>query len=309
MRETAVNFGAAGNLSGVLVEPDAGKGIAHAPVALFWNIGIHHRVGSYRVWVDLSRQLADAGFTSLRFDLSGMGDSEVKKGGAVTDGGEDRSADLDEAMTFVTKRTGLSTFAPMGFCSGIDQLHPLGLKDERVVAMAYIEGYSWKTRGYYARYPLRYLRATLWKDRLAHLPERKSLGALRRLFKSRDALAVDPMSAQEAQGGLFARDYPTAEKFANDLTVLRHRGVKLFFAYFGLETGFTHAGQFSEMTGLLPSEDLELFFLGGADHILYRTADRALVLGQVTAWMRRHFGAGSAGRARPATAAASAPAM
>jgi hypothetical protein len=308
VKETAVNFGAAGNLSGVLVEPDAGKAIAHAPAALLWNIGIHHRVGSYRVWVDLSRQLAEAGFTSLRFDLSGMGDSEVKKGGTLTDGGADRAEDLAEAMALVTRRTGQTTFAPMGFCSGIDQLHPLGLKDERVVAMAYIEGYSWKTRGYYARFPLRYLRATLWKDRLARLPERKSLGALRRLFKSRDALAVDPMGAQEAAGGLFARDYPTAEKFAQDLTGLRQRGVKLFFAYFGLETGFAHAGQFTEMTGLQPADDLELYYLGGADHILYRTADRALVLGQVTQWMRRQFGAGVA-RGRPATATASAPAM
>src|SRR5688572_9848173 len=118
MREHAVSFGAAGNLSGILCEPD--QPIDGAPAVLMWNVGIHHRVGAFRIWVDLARRLSAAGFTSLRFDLSGMGDSEPRRG-ATED--VERQEDLDEAMAFVTKRTGLKTFAPIGFCSGIDQLH------------------------------------------------------------------------------------------------------------------------------------------------------------------------------------------
>jgi len=283
MREHAVSFGASGNLSGILCEPQ--RPIAGAPAALMWNVGIHHRVGAFRIWVDLARKLAAAGFTSLRFVLSGMGDSEVRRG-APED--VERKEDLDEAMAFMTKRTGVSTFAPIAFCSGIDQLHSLGLRDERIVAMGYIEGYAWRTRGFYLRYPLRYLRGTLWRDRLEHLSERKALQRFRRFLKPKEALAVDPGTAEEAAGAgasMFARHRPGQEQFAADLRTLRARDVKLFFAYFGLETDFTYSGQFVEMTGIKPDRDVRLFFLGGADHILYRTQDRALTVAETAAWL------------------------
>jgi len=194
-------------------------------------------------------------------------------------------------MAFVTKRTGLSTFAPIGFCSGIDQLHALGLRDPRVVAMGYIEGYAWKTRGYYLRYPLRYLRGTLWKDRIEHLYERKELNALTRFLKPREgALAIDPEAAENAAGaGMFARHRVTQEQFSADLHRLRDRNVKLFFAFFGIDTGFSHAGQFEEMTGVAPSPEVQVFFLGGADHILFRCPDRALTVGEVAGWMKRNY--------------------
>ena len=283
MKEQAVSFGAGGNLSGILCE--AAKPVPGAPVALLWNVGIHHRVGAYRVWVDLARRLAADGYSSLRFDLSGMGDSEPRKG---TGEDEARKEDLDEAMAFVTKRTGVATFAPIGFCSGVDQLHALGLRDRRVVAMGYVEAYAWKTRGFYLRYPLRYLRGTLWRDRIEHLSERKELAPLRRFFRRKEAL---PVAAEDAGGAeMFARRRPSQAQFAADLGELRNRSVKLFFAYFGLETGVTHAGQFHEMTGIPPgAPDVRVFFLGGADHILFRTQDRTLTVSELCAWMKHSY--------------------
>jgi hypothetical protein len=286
VKEQALNFGASGNLSGVLTEPDPKLAVAGAPAAIMWNVGIHHRAGTYRIWVDLSRRLAAEGYTSLRFDLSGMGDSERRPGST---GDVDRKEDLDDAMELVTKRTGLTTFAPMGFCSGVDQLHPLGLRDPRVVGMGYFEAYSWKTRGYYLRFPMRYLRTTLWKDRLTRLGSRESLGVLRPLLKGSQQLAIDPLAAQMAGGGLFSRTPPTRQQFRSDLDALLGRGVNLFFAYFGLETGVTHEGQFEEMTGLPQSDQLVVYFAGGADHTLYRTPDRVLTVGRVAEWMRSRW--------------------
>jgi hypothetical protein len=151
--------------------------------------------------------------------------------------------------------------------------------------MAYIESYVWKTRGYYLRYPMRFLRSTLWNNRFEHLSERKELRRLSGLFKQKtEQLAVDP---NQAEGGaeMFARQRPTQEQFAADLRSLTKRGTKLFFAYFGMETGFTHHGQFQEMTGMDPSDDVRVFFLGGADHILLRVDDRALLVNEVTRWL------------------------
>jgi hypothetical protein len=287
MKEHAVSFGASGHLCGVLCESEAA--LPGAPAVLLWNIGIHHRVGAFRIWVDLARALAEVGFTSLRFDLSGMGDSEVRRGAPDDDA---QAEDLDEAMAFVTRRTGLGTFAPIGFCSGADQLHALGLRDERVLAMGYIEGYAWRTPGFWLRYPLRYLRPALWRDRLEHLPERKSLQRFRRFFAPREELAVDPIAAETAGGAaMFARRPIEPERFAKDLHALRRRGVKLFFAYFGLDSDFNHAGQFEEMTALKPSRDLQVFFHGGADHTLYRAEHRAQTVAHTCAWLQQSFGA------------------
>src|SRR5689334_9891890 len=109
MNEHAVSFGHSGHLSGILCEAKTPR--ARAPAALMWNVGIHHRIGTFRVWVDLARRLAEEGFTSLRFDLSGMGDSDVRRGPEDVE----RQQDLDDAMAFVTRRTGHATFAPIAF--------------------------------------------------------------------------------------------------------------------------------------------------------------------------------------------------
>ncbi|MBK7862390.1 MAG: hypothetical protein IPJ65_28030 [Archangiaceae bacterium] len=299
MKEHAVTFGAAGNLSGILCEPE--HPVPGAPAVLMWNVGIHHRVGAFRVWVDLARRLAEAGFTSLRFDLSGMGDSEVRRGG---DQDVERKADLDEAMAFVTRRTGITTFAPVAFCSGIDQLHDLGLRDERVVAMGYIEGYAWRTPGFWLHYPKRYLNPALWKERLEHLDERQSLQRFKRFFKPRAALKLDPESVEAAGGAaMFARHRPDQGQFAADLRRLRARDVKLFFAYFGLDTDFNHPAQFEEMTGMAPSDDVRLFYLGAADHILFRTAHRDATVIETCAWLKHRFGRRATGEV-PVTAPA-----
>ncbi|HHO68021.1 MAG TPA: alpha/beta hydrolase, partial [Gammaproteobacteria bacterium] len=73
MKERVVTFGPERNLVGVLTQPDQVR--PDLPVLVFLNAGLLHRVGPYRMHVDLARQLAARGYASLRFDLSGRGDS------------------------------------------------------------------------------------------------------------------------------------------------------------------------------------------------------------------------------------------
>ncbi|MBL8957293.1 MAG: hypothetical protein JNK82_41350 [Myxococcaceae bacterium] len=264
MKEQAVGFGP---LAGVLTEPEVPR--LGAPAALMWNVGINHRVGAYRIWVDLSRRLAKQGITSLRFDLAGMGDSDLRK---TANDDPDRALDLEEAMAFVTKRTGIERFAPVGFCSGVDQLHALGLREPRVVAMAYVEGYAWPTPGHRLRAGLKYLRGPYWAWRLERLKRHKTN-------------AVDPERAESAAGAdMFSRKELGPKQFAAELRQLLARKVKLFFAYFGIQTSFNHERQFEEMTGIAPGGDLTLHFQGGADHILYRTEDRQLTIERLARW-------------------------
>jgi alpha-beta hydrolase superfamily lysophospholipase len=64
-------------LFGMLALPDRPRGTA---LVIFLSAGNQHHVGPARLWVELSRRLAAGGFTSLRLDHSGLGDSPSRPG-------------------------------------------------------------------------------------------------------------------------------------------------------------------------------------------------------------------------------------
>ena len=80
MSERVVTFGGQGELVGVLSQPDVVR--PSAPWVLLWNTGLHPRVGPCRLNVQLARRLAALGIPSLRFDLSGLGDSAARAANA-----------------------------------------------------------------------------------------------------------------------------------------------------------------------------------------------------------------------------------
>lgn len=51
------------------------------PTVLFLNVANEHHIGPTRLWVDLARQLAFEGITSCRLDLSGLGESPLRRVG------------------------------------------------------------------------------------------------------------------------------------------------------------------------------------------------------------------------------------
>jgi dienelactone hydrolase len=63
-----------GELVGVLSRPRAGSDLS-APVAVFLNTGSEPHVGPGRAWVEYARRLAEEGYTALRVDFSGWGES------------------------------------------------------------------------------------------------------------------------------------------------------------------------------------------------------------------------------------------
>jgi hypothetical protein len=69
--EQAVRLGPKG-LFGISSQPKEGT---EGPVFLFVSVANEHRIGPGRLWVDLSRRLATAGWQSVRLDLGGAGDS------------------------------------------------------------------------------------------------------------------------------------------------------------------------------------------------------------------------------------------
>jgi dienelactone hydrolase len=70
--ETAVQFGLNNSLIGVITRPE---GVSQGPVCLLINAGLTPKSGPFRLYTQISRELAKSGFSSLRFDLDSIGDS------------------------------------------------------------------------------------------------------------------------------------------------------------------------------------------------------------------------------------------
>jgi dienelactone hydrolase len=274
-------------LVGLLAEPTPPI-VPHpgTPAVLLWNVGINHHVGPYRFNVDLARRLATSGIISLRFDLSGRGDSEVRRDAL----GEMERAldDLREAAALLARRSGQQRLVPVGFCSSVDAAHRFALVDERVVGVCFIEGYAYRTAGFYLRQPLRLLEPARWRRALARrIPDRlRGAPVIRRLGRI-------PLSGPD-DDVVYVREYPRPEQLRRDLDLMAKRGARMLFVYVGKDSSYNHEGQLFEFAGTPSLADrVDVEYLGNADHAFFLPADRAQVVNRICAWMGKAFGTSS----------------
>jgi len=279
MSERAVTFGSHGGLVGVVCEPNAGTQPG-APAVLLFNVGLNHRVGPGRLNVDLARSVARSGYASLRFDLSGLGDSEPRDD-ARSDA-ERSVVDLREAMDFLQRRSGTDAFVIVGLCSGVDGTHAATLSDPRVKGAVFIDGYAYPTPGYHvlrrARKARGYLDPSYWPRWIK--------------WKARRIRGLSPDVDVEtgAPEPIFDRTYPPLEVFRAELKVLLSRHVKMFFLYTVDAWFFNHRSQFLPMIGrrALP-DDIEVEYWTDADHVFRTVPARRRLVRRLTDWMEASF--------------------
>ncbi len=132
MREEALVFGTS-SLVGVLTHPERPS---DRSAVLLLNAGLIHRVGPSRLYVKLARALAREGFAVLRFDLSGVGDSDTRRDTATFE--KNSIAETREAMDEIERRLGIESFDLIGLCSGALVAFCTACVDERVKGVACI---------------------------------------------------------------------------------------------------------------------------------------------------------------------------
>jgi pimeloyl-ACP methyl ester carboxylesterase len=155
-QERAVLFGREGSLVGISCRPVQPEG--QRPAILFINSGIVHRVGGNRIYVMLSRALADQGFSSLRFDLAGVGESPVLPNSPAMNPQERTEIDIDDALEFAAGHLDTDRFIMTGLCSGADNaLRTMG-RHESVVGTILLDLNAHRTPGYYLRHYSKSLR-------------------------------------------------------------------------------------------------------------------------------------------------------
>jgi pimeloyl-ACP methyl ester carboxylesterase len=96
---------------------DAADGPTDAPLVVFLNVSNEDHTGPSRLWVELSRRWATRGLRSVRFDLSGLGDSPITNGHLVSSIYDDDW--LEETVGVVAELAANPTNVVLiGLCSG-----------------------------------------------------------------------------------------------------------------------------------------------------------------------------------------------
>jgi pimeloyl-ACP methyl ester carboxylesterase len=261
MTERGFLFGKERNLYGVLTRPDGRPSGEEQPAVILLTVGLQHHVGPLRAWVTLARRLAQRGMVSLRFDMGGIGNSEL---GTRTGNEVDCAvAEIRAAMDLVQERTGVRRFVLVGLCAGADNAHPAALVDPRVAGMVMVDAYGYRTFGYHLRHYLpRLLKPRHWRR------------FLRRKIAAPNAYE-------------YVRDFPPRPRAEQELQQLVDRGVQMLFLYtVGVPHYFNHVHQFREMFPLLrPNGRIDVELDPLASHMYEFLADRERMFANITGWL------------------------
>jgi hypothetical protein len=303
VKERPVWFGAAKTLSGVLTEPAGGA--AGRPAVILLNAGLLHRVGPNRLYVRLARQLAAAGLPVLRMDYSGLGDSEPRRDELTLE--QSMLAEGIDAMDFLASSGIAERFVPMGLCAGAEQSQRLAVADARVVGGVLIDGYAYRTPGYYLReYGRHVTSARSWRRLL-----RKPLAAGKRLARGRADAAPAAADAPPANpGGVdFVREFPTRQECQAQLEKILARNVELFLLFTGggMLEFYNYPGQFAAtFPSLRGHARIRLDFMPLADHTFTLLSQQDALVASVDKWVREKIlapeAAAQSGPAAPAAA-------
>ena len=285
-REKAVRFGSSASLVGVVTEAATGTAAADRPAFLFLNSGILHRVGSCRMHVRMARALSAAGFDCLRFDYSGIGDSDQRRDSLSFE--ESAVVETREAMDYLAKTKGSKRFILMGLCSGADMAHETAVSDERVAGIVMLDAWAYMNFGYkLRRYGPKLLDVGAWRN---------SLGIRWRRFRG---TFVDRRTCVPGSEGVeyevpkYVRVFPPRERVAADLKGFVSRGIEMYYLWTGGLEEYNHRGQHAgtfrdvRFGSLLREEHLP-----DADHILTGLAHQAYVVTNVVAWAQSITGRG-----------------
>lgn len=135
--ESVLEFGPDRRLVGILTHVPSGGNRRQVPAIVITNSGIIHRPGANRLHVRLARLLARHGYPTLRYDLPGIGDSEVISGAADV-----RQMNLTATRSAFDEleRLGVArSFIMVGLCSGADHSFAVATVDPRVVGAVLID--------------------------------------------------------------------------------------------------------------------------------------------------------------------------
>lgn len=273
MKERSFIFGDTGHLVGTIT--DAEHHSSTRPiVAVLTNSGVIPRFGPNRMNIRLAREFAAKGIHSVRFDLSGLGDSSKSNGQHTAS--EQWIRDTIHAMDLAEQQFGPSHFFMVGFCSGAEVAHWTALRDSRLrgaMLWDFLSLPTWKSVIYKIIYKIRRAGwSGIWQK-------------LRALLARRIDRNAESEPTQANRPPLDSMGY--AQRFQ----ALCDRNVKLFFLYSGGEPeSYTYKHQFRDMfKGHAFVNQVEYDQIYLSDHLISTPNAQDAFVQRTDQWVRAHI--------------------
>ncbi len=228
--------------------------------------GMLHNAGPFRMHKDLAQSLEQQGISSLRFDISGIGES---LGVGAAGKSIDRAADeAIEVMDYLMQQHNIQQFIMFGLCSGADDSIQAALKDERIKGVIALDGLAYKTPKF--------------KLKETKLLMRKMLSIEKWKHKLRDLSGNKTAPASLAMGNDI-REFPeTAKQACKELQQLVDNDVQLHFIYTGGTDYYNYAQQFYDMLPDMKWRGTEsTHYFSQMDHVVMLCEDRKLFVDHV----------------------------
>ncbi len=253
-----------GGLYGVLSMPTSAAPKKTAVVLL--NAGLVHRVGPFRMYTRIARELGAQGYPVLRFDQPGIGD-------ALTLSDCSPATLVAGAFDRVRQRTGCETFIVGGLCSAADLGWIVACSDARVSGLYMLDGLA---------------RKGVWNllARASRLARKSPAHWLRALSNNVRTTARTGAELVDAD----VREWPESGADRTQLATLLDREVRVFAGYTGGTSYFLHARQFAGTFGSLAnSERVHFVHWPDADHTFYLERTRRRLIDESCRWVCSRF--------------------
>lgn len=258
-------------LFGVLSHSEASGSIG----AVILSAGLLHRVGPFRMNVELGRALAHAGVPTLRLDQSGKGDSPARAGisreASVTE-------DIDAAVAVLREHTGVDRVALIGLCSGADDIINYCPTNGDVRAIVLLDGFAHPNVAYY----LHTLKAKLVSG-LTKLSRLGKRSGLRQLNPRRTVATYYEEDAVDI------REWSSADEMLHRFSKLDAAGVaNLSIFTSGVAEYYAYQGQLSQnltSSGYTLKHLNEVYF-PDAKHLYPLTSHRQRLVTTVSDWLK-----------------------
>jgi hypothetical protein len=276
MNERVIEFGPGRRLVGTLVQSSHAE--PQNVAMIVFNAGLIPRTGPHRLWVKLTRHVARQGITSLRFDLSGEGDSQAATSPRPYE--VQSIDDVKTAMTEIEQLTGINRFVLAGICSGAAISYKAAVQDERVISCMWIDSYMYQT----TRTRVNWARYCMQREGLAGL-------IARRLKQTWSASNSKPSSEAVATSSVLpGLDKPTPEEYAAGIKTLLNRKTQLLMLYTGSYLyAYNYTDQFNDFFashGLRGKVHVE--YVPTIDHTLTERSAQDWMVKRLAQWMTLH---------------------
>jgi pimeloyl-ACP methyl ester carboxylesterase len=269
MKEIAVLFGAHRNLVGTLCIPT--NMAVHKTAFVLTGAGVIHRIGPHRINVKLARRLAQLGFASIRFDLSGQGDSQHAS--SNLDFAQQAISDIKAAMDHVARTLDIHRFAMLGICSGADNALASAQADPRLNNLFLIDGYHYPTDK----------TSKIRRQRRLQGPIVKAIAPwLMRKLKQLRATGTASTPTEIPNG----RPFPEKEIYTHTLQTLTERGAQIYLLFSAsLLSTYNYQEQFTQAFAGQPFVDkIQAQHCPHIDHTVTPLAAQHQLLERVVTW-------------------------